>query len=185
MACWVGTRRGGWGCSGTWHPLPTGPQPPHLAHLLLLALPLLPERRGRAHAVWRPRVLPGLVVGGPAGPGGSGGPRWGWGLSPCPLHPAPAGTPSLSPTSGRTGTSLFTSGASGGCAPGVGTGAPGSGARPTAASPADTSTSPFSGGAAARGQPGRQYFWPPPSSPRTVPCGRARPLGGGGGAGAR
>ncbi|XP_025120527.2 diacylglycerol O-acyltransferase 1 isoform X6 [Bubalus bubalis] len=38
-----------------------GPQPPHLAHLLLLALPLLPERRGRAHAVWRPRVLPGLV----------------------------------------------------------------------------------------------------------------------------
>ena len=42
------------------------------------------------------------------------------------------------------------------------------GAQPTAASPADTSTSPCSGGAAASGQPGRQCFWPPPSSTRSV-----------------
>nr|XP_031295738.1 diacylglycerol O-acyltransferase 1 isoform X2 [Camelus dromedarius] len=51
-----------WGRVGFWNLAndPPGPQPPHLAHLLLLALPLLPECCGRAHAVWRPGVLPGL-----------------------------------------------------------------------------------------------------------------------------
>lgn len=66
------------------------------------------------------------------------GPHWGWGLSPCPLCPAPAGTRSPSPTSGRTGTSLFTSGASGRCAPGGGARVRVPGARPTAASPPQT-----------------------------------------------
>lgn len=98
-------------------PPPTGPQSPHLAHLLLLVLPLLHERCGGAHAVWRPGVLPGLVV------GGLGCGAGGWAASrgkPVTRYSRPLGTLSLSPTSGRTGISLCTSGASGGCGRGHG-----------------------------------------------------------------